>query len=562
MESPNRIGKVPRILFVSPCSPYPKTPLAKDPVDFFYYRNTLGQRLFQMRSFQSWYSLHFLAQNLPVPSVVLENPTMRRFQAEVERGNYAAVAIGFTVITTANVLQMVNWVKQTHPEIDVILGGYGTAVFKDPDGTAALLKATADAICFGEGVAFMRVYLRERWGVAESSSHDSRPLRQDFVPIRHCFFRTPFPLFRQIVVLGSLGCPFGCPFCATSSQFDRRRVLVASGRELFDVLLAQARKHPDAQSAMIYDEDFLIDRPRVLEFMHLMEECAELRDRPMLLTVFASVRTVSMYSMSELVRCGIGTIFVGVEAFQPDVLRREGMAKRDGDVAKLFDDLHSHGINTLGSLILGWDGQTCEQMRTESARFITLNPTFYQVVPLHPVPGTPLWKKLKEQNRMVKGYRFEEDSIERFTFELRDATREEGLGVVLETYTDLVLEGGPWPFRFCENLLLGYRELSHSADLTFQSRARGYAKLLAKMLPLAMVSRLFFHGEGFARRWRFAMGLSFRDHPLLSLISAPVALLLFPILTVLWGGASAVFWLRPGGDQPACMRKEYCNIVE
>lgn len=557
MKSSNRSGTFPRILFVSPCGPYPKAPLAKDPVDFFYYRNTLGQRLFQMRSFQSWYSLHFLAQNLPVPSVVLENPTMHRFRKELEGGRYAAVAIGFTVITTANVLQMVSWVKQAHPEIDVILGGYGTAVFKDPDETAALLKTKADAICFGEGVAFMREYLRERWGVTENLSSDGQPLRQDFVPIRHCFYRTPFPLFRQIVVLGSLGCPFGCPFCATSSQFDRRRVLVASGRELFAVLLAQARKHPDAQSAMIYDEDFLIDRARVLEFMQLMEECAELRERPMLLTVFASVRTVSMYSIEELLRCGIGTIFVGVEAFQPEVLRRESMTKRDGDVAKLFDDLHSHGINTLGSLILGWDGQTCEQMRTESSRFVALNPTFYQVVPLHPVPGTPLWKKLKEQSRMVKGYRFEEDSIERFTFELRDATRQEGLAVVIQTYRDLVLEGGPWPFRFCENLLRGYRELAGSAHPAFQSRARAYRKLLAKILPLAMISRLFFHGNGFARRWRFAMGLSLRDHTFLCLISAPVALLLFPVLAVLWGGVSAVFWLRPSGDQPACLREEY-----
>ncbi len=49
---------IPRILFVSPCGPYPKTRVDRDPVDFFYYRNTLGQGIFRLRSFQSWYSLH------------------------------------------------------------------------------------------------------------------------------------------------------------------------------------------------------------------------------------------------------------------------------------------------------------------------------------------------------------------------------------------------------------------------------------------------------------------------------------------------------------------------
>ncbi len=254
---------MPRILFTSPCGPYPKAPVDRDPIDFFYYRNTLGQKLFQLRSFQSWYSLHFLAQNIPVPSVVLENPTMRQFQEEVRIGDYQIVGFGFTVITAARILGMVEWLKREHPEIEVVLGGYGTAVFKDPDESAARLQSLADEICYGEGVAFMREYLRRRWHV-DSEPVNGVPLHQDFIPLRHCFFRTNITLFRQIVILGALGCPFGCPFCATSSQFGRKRLLVASGRALFDNLLAQARKYPEIQSAIIYDEDFLIDRKRVL----------------------------------------------------------------------------------------------------------------------------------------------------------------------------------------------------------------------------------------------------------------------------------------------------------
>jgi haloalkane dehalogenase len=545
---------VPRILFASPCGPYPKTPVERDPVDFFYYRNTLGQGIFRLRSFQSWYSLHFLAQNLPVPSVVLENPSMKQFQHEVSRGHYQAVAIDFTVITAARVLAMVSWLKQTYPAIDVILGGYGTSVFKDPDANAARLQAQVDYICFGEGLEFMRRYIDERWGIRQNL-----PLRQDFIPMQHCFFRTSLTIFTQLVFVGSLGCTFGCSFCATSSQFDRRRIPIASGGELFKHILAQARRYPNVKSAIVYDEDFLIDRSRVLEFMRLMESSAELRKRPFLLTVFASVRSVRQYSMSELIRCGIGTIYIGIESFQPDVLERESLVKRDGDVEAIFEELHQHGICTLGSLIIGWDEQTSAQIQQEIERFITLNPTFYQVVPLHPIPGTGLWKRLKEQQRFLEGYTFEKDSIAQFTFVLQNVSRDEALGAVTRTYRGLVAEGGPWPFRIFENLLRGYQHLSTHPDPVMISRAQACRKLLRPLLPLAILSRIFFAGPGFRKRWRSTIQMTLREYPILAITGGLGALLAFPFLAVLYLFANVRFWARPSGDQPKVIRRDYAG---
>ncbi|MCK5573970.1 MAG: radical SAM protein, partial [Bacteroidetes bacterium] len=504
---------MPRILFASPCGPYPRAPVEKDPVDFFYYRNTLGQGVFRLRSFQSWYSLHYLAQNLPVPSVVLENPDMRRFQQEVVAGEYDVVAITFSVITTGRVLAMVEWLKQAFPEIDVILGGYGTAVFRDPDDSAERLRGLADHVCFGEGLSFMCRYLQERWLI-----HAAVPQRQDFLPMTHCFVRTSIPLFQQLVVVGALGCTYGCPFCATSSQFKRRRIRIASGRQLFELLLAQARKHPRVRSAIIYDEDFLLDRKQALEFMHCMEACRELRERPLLLTIFSSVNSIRRFTMEELIRCGIGTIYIGVESFQEDVLSREGLVKRDGDVRSLFAELHRHGINTLGSLIIGWDGQNVEAMEQDIRRFVSLNPTFYQVVPLHPVPGTALWSRMREEGRIDRNYTFEGDSIGRFTFRLDRLLQAEALEGVARTYRGLVAEGGPWPFRLYEVLLSGYRHLRDHQNPIMRARARAYRKMIPTVLPLAVASRVFFRGEGYRRRWLRAMRESAQQFPLLRLI--------------------------------------------
>ena len=546
------LRRVPRILFVSPCGPYPRAPVESDPVDFFYYRNTLGQGVFRLRSFQSWYSLHYLAQNLPVPSVVLENPTFGQFKKEVAGGDYQVVAMTFSVITTGRVLPMAEWLKDNYPEIEIILGGYGTAVFRDPDRSARRLQELADRICFGEGLVFMREYLKERWSIAENLS-----LSQDFLPMTHCFVRTPVPLFQQLVVVGSLGCTYGCPFCATSSQFRRRRIRIASGRELFSLLLRQARQHPRVQSAIIYDEDFLLDRRVVIEFMHCMEGSRELRERPLLLTIFSSVRSIRRYTMEELVRCGIGTIYIGVESFQQEVLEGEGLEKREGDVAELFTELHRHGINTLGSLIIGWDGQSSEEMNRDIDRFIRLNPTFYQVVPLHPVPGTPLWNRMKKEGRIEQDYTFQGDSIGRFTFTLDRLTHDEALGGVARTYRGLVAEGGPWPFRLYEVMLSGYLSLrSHSSPL-MRERAGGYQKMIPRILPLAAASRFFFWSGGFRRRWAGTMRKTLGAIPARAAVGMLAGVGVSFLFSLLYIAANFAHLLRPHGDQPPRIRRAY-----
>ena len=84
-----------------------------------------------MRSFQSWHSLHFLAQNIPVSSVVFENPSIKSFKKEIQLNDYHIVAIGFTVVLIDKVLEMATWLKSNFPKIEIVLGGYGTAAFKD-----------------------------------------------------------------------------------------------------------------------------------------------------------------------------------------------------------------------------------------------------------------------------------------------------------------------------------------------------------------------------------------------------------------------------------------------
>lgn len=541
----------PKILFASPCGPYPKLPVENDPIDFFYYRNTYKQKMFQLRSFQSWHSLHFLAQNIAVPSVVLENATTKQFQKEIKHGEYQVLAIGFTILLTKKVLEMVEWVKQFDPSIEVILGGYGTAVFKESFDTSDQLKNLCNHICYGDGVVFLNSLLSEKWGISPKSK-----LTQDLLPAISSFYRTRIPIFKQIVLTAGLGCVTGCSFCATSSQFNRHYISLFKGKQLVDVLIEQARQHPDIQSAIIYDEDFLINRSSVIEFMYHFE-ASGLNMRPFFITIFASTKSIMNFTTEELIRCGIGSIFIGVESLNEKVLSEEGLLKRKGKIENLFTELHHHGINTLGSLIMGWDSQTTAIMREDSRRFVAMDPTFYQIIPLHAAPGTQLWEKMKAEGRIDADYKVELDSISDFNFNLKNQSREEALKVVFSTYSALVDEGGPWPFRMFENLLNGYLNLNDNPRPVLAQRAKNYRPMLFPIGLFAVASRLFFFGKGFMKRWLILMkkyAKVFPNHFFFSLFLAPLVGSI--VLVIYWYG-NISHHLKPKGDQPNFIRKEY-----
>ena len=543
----------PRILFTSPWGPYPKMAIEKDPVDYFYYRNTLKQGLFQLRIFQSWHCLHFMAQNLPVDSTVLENPSPDDLKWELAQHDYQVVALTFTQLLLGKVMEMARWLKKTHPDIELVIGGYGTSLFSESFPLVDELRGLCDQICRGEGLVFFREYLSDKWQMDTPQA----PLTQDLVPAINSLYRTRLPLFHQMIFVSGLGCNHGCSFCATSHHFNKKHISLFSGEDLFTAIVAQAKKHPQIQSAVIYDEDFLAKRDNVEALKAGLARHHELRTRPLLFTVFASLNSVRQYSTEELLAAGIGTVYVGVETFQDQILEDEGLGKRKGDVEKLFTELHEHGINTLGSLIIGWDGQTLESAADDARRFAALNPTFYQVVPLHPAPGTPLWERLKKENRMLEDYQIECDGIGDFTFTLKNITRDDATELVSQTYCELVNEGGPWPFRLAENLLQGHLNLRSSDNPLYRERADAYGKMLKTILPVALLSGFMFHGKPFKKRHKkFRQDLR-RLSQSRYYLGMAMGLAVWPGLLLLswWGRLKYLF--NPLGDQPNKIRRTY-----
>jgi hypothetical protein len=449
---------------------------------------------------------------------------------------------------------MIELARAKAPGIKVIVGGYGTALLGEDSPLARELRSLVDEVCAGEGVAWMRSWIERGWGI-----EDRRPLVQALPDSGYFLFRQRLPLFGQAIFLRSLGCHNRCVFCSTSHQFGGEVLELFGMEELHRSIHRRFERDSRIWNAMVYAEDFLQDREAVLRFADLVSADPLLARRHLSLTVFSSARSVSMYSVEELHRACVGTVFIGVESFCSDILRAEGLAKRGrDDLSGLFGALHAAGIATMGSLILGWDGHDASNIREDMERFVALGPTLYQVVPLHPSPGTPLWRRLKIEGRIGEDLTWDGSGVHAGRFDYAHFSAEEINRLALECYRALARRGGPWPFRQFAVWLEGSLGLAGSPEPFLRTKASQLEAACRLIMPLAFASAALAPSLPFLKRWAALMlGRVLPRRPALfleGLAAFPLVLILVLVSSAL---ARLAWLLSPSGEQPPFRATRY-----
>src|ERR1019366_6618436 len=241
----------PKVLLTSICRPlgekYGDAPSVG--YELLYGQVTRSQGIFSPRANHIHFSLEYIAENLDSPAVVLQYPNQSELTRELKRG-YDVVAVSFILATFHRMKEVVKLIRQYSPQSKIVLGGYGT-VLSDEE-----LAPWGDAFCRGEGVAFMRDFLKEP------------PIS---MPYRHPLIVSRMKIFGQEssrtgMVFAGLGCPNGCDFCATSFFFKRKHVkVVTTGRDIYNVVERYLEIEPD-MSIVVLDEDFLLNKKRAMEF--------------------------------------------------------------------------------------------------------------------------------------------------------------------------------------------------------------------------------------------------------------------------------------------------------
>lgn len=331
-------------------------------------------------------SIHMLAANLVDghESVVMEYPTRERFIEEIRTGAYDYIGITAIIRELPKVSWMVAACRKYATKSKVIIGGMVT----QGEGIDTL---EPDHVCRGEGVAWMRELLG--MPPLEKINHPVLVMDYTLKVLRH--YPVIPPIKAGLMTIG-YGCPQGCDFCATSAFFGRRHIsCLRDGSEILSVMQKMIRKVPRIDHFLFNEEDFLLYKKVVHDLHRVVSSNGHVNAS---FDCFGSVKTVSEYNIEDLVEAGMGALRIGVESADPPYAKRAG--KRQ--IEQVFEDLHRCGVLTVGFFIVGLDHHTPENIRKEYDFLVSLSPDANQISILNPCPGTKLYDRMKEANRIPK----------------------------------------------------------------------------------------------------------------------------------------------------------------
>ncbi|MFW6051079.1 MAG: B12-binding domain-containing radical SAM protein [Myxococcota bacterium] len=400
-----RGGRRERVLLTTPFGPY-ETRWGEAPTDLLGARLARGDDILRRSSHLPTWALHLIAENVSNPCTVLEFPAWDDFVRELGEG-YDVVAIELKSIHMRRVVRMMRAVRERSPGTRIVIGGYGVGALRDgmpgdEEGLAAYVLANADHLCRSEGVRFMRELLGD-------APYD-RPITQYHLPharVRPMQGHSPVDI-RLPAILVSLGCPSACDFCNTSAFFHHKKQTIATPAQVYDFMKHhQKRLGEDRITFILFDEDIFLDPEYVRELGRLIR--SDPATWGFRWISFGSIGALQQYTPRELRECGVEGIWIGVESSLVDHGSDDlGYSKRGStEPTELFAQLRQHGIQTIASMILGLDFHTPDNIEQDIEYFVGLEPTFYQIGPIRPCPGTKLYRQMRRQGRLMKNYDWE-----------------------------------------------------------------------------------------------------------------------------------------------------------
>jgi radical SAM superfamily enzyme YgiQ (UPF0313 family) len=450
-------GNQARVLLSSVFGPYAQDDSfgsrAINPMELYHNQVTRGQGSFSLRSFHRSWGILMIQGNITAPCSVLDFPTREAFAAELSSHRYDVVGISSIIVNIGKVQEMCRMVREISPWSTIVVGGHVSAV----PGVEKMIDA--DHIVKGDGIAWMRQFLGDDLDA----------------PIHHPDFSSAFDLrvlgvkipnaadTTSATIIASVGCPMGCNFCTTSSFFGGKGKVLnfyETGQQLYE-LMEHAERTRGKHSFFIMDENFLLQKKRVMELLALMKA----NNKSWTFNIFASANAISKYTYEELNEIGIATIWLGLES------PRSSYSKLNGaDTLKLTRELREHGIVLLGSTIIGLEHHTPENIGEEIEHAIAHDTDLHQFMLYTPVPGTPLYFEMLEKGRLLDVPLADIHGQHAFNFEHAAISKEQSTELLNGAFRRDFERNGPSLFRICRTTFTGYLRYKNHPDLRIRER--------------------------------------------------------------------------------------------
>ncbi len=189
------------------------------------------------------------------------------------------------------------------------------------------------------------------------------------------------------------GCRYRCEFCAIQSFFHARHQ-----RRPVDEVIAELDLLKDKSRLIFFvDDNFAADRHATRELLEAM--------RPLGLRWVTQLSIDAAHDaefVALLERAGCKGVLIGFESLDAPTLQQmgKGFNTMRGGYQGALDNLNRHRIRVYATFVFGYDRDTAESF--ERALSFALEQRFYITAFNHltPFPGTPLYRRLKEERRL------------------------------------------------------------------------------------------------------------------------------------------------------------------
>jgi radical SAM superfamily enzyme YgiQ (UPF0313 family) len=451
-------GSNARVLLSSVFGPYAQDDefgsRSINPMELYHNQVTRAQGSFSLRMFHRSWGIMMIQANITAPCSVLDFPTREAFARELTTNHYDIVGISSIIVNVLKVREMCRMVRELSPDSVIVVGGHVAAV---PDLETMI---DADHIVRGEGISWMRRYLGE-----DEHAPIHHPAIVSGLQTRIMGVRLPQRKGgTAATIIPSVGCPMGCNFCTTSAFFGGKGKFVnfyETGDELFAVMCgieAELKVH----SFFVMDENFLLHRTRAMRLLELMKQAGKSWE----LSVFASANAIRKYTMLELVELGISWVWMGLESPKSSYAKLQGE-----DIGQLTRELREHGIRVQGSTIIGLEHHTPDNIAEEIESAVSYQTDFHQFMLYTPVPGTPLYKEMADQGRLLTDVDFADVHGQyKFNFRHGAISREDSKRFLDWAFWRDFERNGPSLYRLCQTMLLGWQRYKNDPDPRVRER--------------------------------------------------------------------------------------------
>jgi radical SAM superfamily enzyme YgiQ (UPF0313 family) len=432
-----------------------------NPMELYHNQVTRAQGSFSVRRFHRSWGILMIQENISAPCTVLDFPTRDAFARELAAHHYDIVGVSSIIVNVGKAREMCRMIRELSPHSTIVVGGHVAAI----PGIEHILDA--DHIVKGDGIEWMRRYLGE-----DPAAPIRHPALSSGFDLRVMGVKIPDNADTSATIIASVGCPMGCNFCTTSAFFGGKGKMLnlyPTGEDLFR-LMEEAEVTRHVKSFFIMDENFLLQRQRAMDLLARMKAAG----KSWAFNIFSSANAIRKYTYEELVELGVTSIWLGLESAQ------SGYAKLEGaDTLLLTRELREHGIVLLGSTIIGLEHHTPENIGAEIERAVAHQTDLHQFMLYTPVPGTPLYREMADQGRLLAGVDLADiHGQDRFNFQHAAISQEQSSEFLESAFKFDFDRNGPSLFRICRTTFQGWKRYKDHPDPRIRERFHRETRML------------------------------------------------------------------------------------